>query len=122
VREQAQLEILADKLADTFPAIGDAPLSRALLTELAAGAPVTLASLSSATGRPPGVVRAALSRWPNVQYDDGGAVVAFNGLSLTPTPHRFCLPTRQLFTWCAWDTLFLPALSTCQHGSNRPAR
>jgi alkylmercury lyase len=108
--EPAQLEILANKLADTFPATSDAPLARALLTELAVGAPVTLASLSNATRRPTGVIRAALRRWPNVHYDDHGAVIAFSGLSLTPTAHRFCLPTGQLFTWCAWDTLFLPAL------------
>ena len=57
--EPVQLEILADNLANTFPAINDAPLARTLLTELAGGAPVTLAHLSSATRRPAGVVSAA---------------------------------------------------------------
>jgi hypothetical protein len=47
--ESAQLEILADKLAAAFPAADDAPLARALLGELAAGAPVTLAQLCAAT-------------------------------------------------------------------------
>ena len=39
-----------------------------------------------------------------------GRVIAFSGLSLRPTAHRFELAERELFTWCAWDTLFLPAL------------
>jgi alkylmercury lyase len=51
-------------------------------------------------------------------------VVAFSGLSLTPTEHRFEVAGRGLYTWCAWDTLFLPALldapanvrSTCPVG------
>ena len=37
-------------------------------------------------------------------------MVAFAGLSLTPTTHRFSVADRRLYTWCAWDTLFLPAM------------
>jgi alkylmercury lyase len=37
-------------------------------------------------------------------------VVAFGGLSILPTGHRFVIGDRTLYTWCAWDTLFLPAL------------
>ena len=54
--------------------------------------------------------RADGCRWPNVELDDHGRVVAFSGLSLTPTGHRFTVGGRQLYAWCAWDTLFLPAL------------
>ena len=32
------------------------------------------------------------------------------GLSLNQTPHRFTISGRRLFTWCAADTLVLPAL------------
>jgi alkylmercury lyase len=108
--EPEQLETLADTLAGTFPGADDAPLARALLTELASGAAVTPGQLVTASGRPERVVSAALGRWPDVHYDAHGAVVAFSGLSLKPTAHRFGLDGRQLFTWCAWDTLFLPAL------------
>ena len=52
----------------------------------------------------------ARSRRGNVELDDHGRVVAFSGLSLTPTAHRFTVAGRTLYTWCAWDTLFLPAL------------
>ncbi|MGQ0658633.1 MAG: organomercurial lyase, partial [Chromatiales bacterium] len=39
-----------------------------------------------------------------------GAVTAFWGLTLSTTKHRFRVGRTQLHTWCAWDTLFLPAL------------
>jgi alkylmercury lyase len=32
------------------------------------------------------------------------------GLTLRPTPHRFEVDGRTLFTWCALDTLVFPAL------------
>ena len=34
----------------------------------------------------------------------------FSGLTLTSTTHSFEVRGQQLHTWCAWDTLFLPAL------------
>ena len=42
------------------------------------------------------------------ELDD--TLVGILGLSLRETPHRFTLAGRQLFTWCAADTLFLPSL------------
>jgi alkylmercury lyase len=98
-----EIETLAESLAGTFPACDDAPLARAVLRELAQGRPVSISNLDP---RAP----AALARWPNVMYDDEGRVVALSGLSLTPTAHRFTVGGRDLYTWCAWDTLFLPAM------------
>jgi alkylmercury lyase len=107
--EPASLPMLADGLAGTFPAADDAPLARALLALLARGEPVTEAQLTAVADRSPGDVSAALARWPNV-HRDGRGVVAFGGLSLRPTQHRFEVAGRELFTWCAWDALFLPSL------------
>jgi alkylmercury lyase len=104
------LDSLADSLASTFPAADDAPLARALLALLARGDAVTDEQLASNAGRSIADVTTALEAWPNVQRDERGAVVAFSGLSLRPTAHRFEVGGRCLFTWCAWDTLFLPAL------------
>jgi alkylmercury lyase len=97
------LEPLAESLAGTFPACDDAPLARALLRVLAQGRPVSISTVDPSAP-------AVLARWPNVMYDDEGRVVAFSGLSLTPTAHRFTVGGRDLYTWCAWDTLFLPAM------------
>jgi alkylmercury lyase len=103
------LATLAESLASTFPCCDDAPLARALLHELAKGDPVAPAALAART-RDRREVTQAVARWPNVQLDDHGRVQAFGGLSLIPTQHRFEVAGRQLYTWCAWDTLFLPAL------------
>jgi alkylmercury lyase len=97
------LDRLAEALAGTFPGCEDAPLALALLRELATGEPVVASALGERA-------EAVIARWPNVDYDDDGSVVAFSGLSLTPTAHRFAVGGRQLYTWCAWDTLFLPAM------------
>ena len=106
----APLDALADGLAGTFPAADDAPLARALLVLLARGEPVTEAQLAAESHRPAREVADTLANWPNVHRDGHGAVVAFGGLSLRPTKHRFRVAGQELFTWCAWDTLFLPAL------------
>jgi alkylmercury lyase len=97
------LDTLAESLAGTFPGCEDAPLATALLRELAAGEPVVVSTLGDQAGT-------VLARWPNVDYDDDGRVVAFSGLSIGPTAHRFTVGGRLLYTWCAWDTLFLPAM------------
>jgi alkylmercury lyase len=104
------LPILADSLASTFPCCDDAPLTLALLDELANGEPVSVSRLAGAVQRREAHLTAALDRWPNVHFDHQGRVVAFAGLSLTPTEHRFEVAGRMLYTWCAWDALFLPAL------------
>lgn len=99
---------LADSLAGTFPGCEDAPLALALLRELMLGEPVAASALA-AVGETADV-EASLVRWPNLERDGHGRVVAFGGLSLHPTAHSFEVAGRRLYTWCAWDTLFLPAL------------
>jgi alkylmercury lyase len=48
--------------------------------------------------------------WPGVYYDGEQRVIGYWGLSLAPTRHRLRISGRELFAWCAWDTLFLPAV------------
>jgi alkylmercury lyase len=45
-----------------------------------------------------------------VYTDEQGRVVGFWGLSIRPMPHRLTVNGRDLYAWCAWDTLFLPEL------------
>jgi alkylmercury lyase len=104
------LEALAESLAGTFPGSDDGPLARALLRQLTQGQPVSAETLAACTGRDEHDVTATLARWPNVHRDEQGRVAAFGGLSVRPTKHRFDVGVRRLYTWCAWDTLLLPAL------------
>jgi alkylmercury lyase len=80
-----------------------------LLRLLAAGEPVSIERLARAMGRTPAQVTQALQTLPSIEYDAVGNIVGA-GLTLNPTPHQFSINGRTLYTWCALDTLFFPAL------------
>jgi alkylmercury lyase len=44
------------------------------------------------------------------EFDEDGNLVGIAGLSQKKHSHRFEVNGHILSTWCAWDTLFLPAL------------
>jgi len=62
-----------------------------------------------ATGRTAAEVRHALAGLPDTEYDEQGRIIG-SGLTLRPTPHRFEIDGRQLYTWCALDTLVFPTI------------
>jgi alkylmercury lyase len=72
--------------------------------------PVELERLAAHAGLPDPEVRALLASWHGVHCDEAARVLAFQGLSVVEAPHRFRIGGRELYTWCAWDTLFLPEL------------
>lgn len=82
----------------------------ALYRQLAEGSPVSVAALAERCGLPAGRTAELLDRWPEVFRDGDGRVIAFGGLSLAGTKHAFDVDGQRLYTWCAWDSLFLPEL------------
>lgn len=52
---------------------------------------------------------ALLRGFPPLEWGQGETVVGL-GLPLNPTPHRFEVHGRQLYTWCALDALIIPRL------------
>jgi len=109
------LETVADYLrTELFPDID--PLSQRVLLGLyrlvAQGTPVTIDKLGTTLSINNGAVASILkSVEPSrLQFDEAGGIVAFTGLSQAPTNHRFVFGDRELYTWCAFDTLFLPQL------------
>jgi alkylmercury lyase len=106
----ADLGRMARALAGTFPGREDSGRAIALLRALALGRPVSVTALASVVSRDAANGAATLARWPNVEWDSKGDIVAFGGLTLRATAHQFVVDGRQLHCWCAWDTLFLPAL------------
>ncbi len=107
----ARLDQLAARLATALtPGPNEAfTLFRSLLQLLVRGQPVAPDEIAVAAGRPLHEVRALLHRQPGIEWDDVGRVVGL-GLTLLPTPHRFEVEGRTLFTWCALDALLFPAL------------
>ncbi len=90
-------------------------LWRPLLELIAEGRPVGLDRIAAVTGRTETEIRAALAAMPDTEYDAAGQVVGA-GLTQHPTPHRFEVDDRVLYTWCALDTLIFPTVL------DRPAR
>ena len=88
---------------------------RAMLTLyrlVAEGEPVSVERLAVKLGLDDNAVRSLLGRLPpsTYQYDEPGRIIGFGGLSQSPTRHRFTVGGRGLYTWCAFDGLFLPEL------------
>jgi alkylmercury lyase len=112
-------ENFSDRLVASVVQAGSARttpgLYRELLRLLSVGEPVTIAELAAAAGIPADRVERAVAGWNDTEYDERGRIVGW-GLTLRPTPHRFNIDGRQLYTWCALDTLFFPAVI------GRPAR
>jgi alkylmercury lyase len=84
--------------------------SVALYRLLGNGAPATRDQLGAACGISREQVAQLLLEFPptTVTLDACAAVIAFGGLSLSPTPHRFFTHEAKLHTWCVFDALFLP--------------
>jgi alkylmercury lyase len=102
---------LADQLSRCAqdPSDSERRLQLALLRLLAEGRPVEPTRLVAKAGVPAADMVERLGRRWGVRTD-AGRVVGFQGLSVVETRHRLELDGRTLFTWCAWDTLFLPEL------------
>jgi alkylmercury lyase len=76
---------------------------------LAEGAPASVEEIADAAGLSREAAVAFVGEMPGVaRFDSKGQIVGFLGLSLTATPHRMVMNGVMLYTWCAWDSLFLP--------------
>ncbi|MDI3313371.1 MAG: organomercurial lyase MerB [Mycobacterium sp.] len=102
---------LIDKLFGTPGAVGAAnawQLMRVALRLLAVGEPITGAQLAAAAGvSETDLERAIAGR--DIEYDEQHRIVGW-GLTRNPTPHKFSVDGKQLYTWCAPDTLIFPAV------------
>jgi alkylmercury lyase len=84
-----------------------------LYDELARGAPVDAAQLALALGVSTSESQRLLERDALKRFaycDDRGRVIGFGGLATAPMHHAFEVDDRALWTWCAWDSLFIPEI------------
>lgn len=98
-----------------FPVLSpeDQRASIVLLRELARGEVVTISQLARALAAPfdtaEGLVKAsALS--PFIYADEAGRIQGFFGLSVAHTHHQLVVNGHTFWTWCAFDSLFIPEL------------
>ena len=103
---------LADDLLSSLPVVS--PEARdigvALYRLLAGGVPVSSEQLARDVGRNHADVTRVLKELQGLVYFDGERIVGFGGLAVQPMTHRLLVDGRQLYTWCAWDSLFITHL------------
>ena len=127
VRESAEASLSADEIACALfhglrGSLHDARLYVAAKRLLARGRAVAPLAIAKVLEQPLQDVLDGLERVPSIERDPEGNLLGW-GLTLEPTPHRIELEGIELFAWCAFDTLFFPALlgrtatvhSTCPH-------
>lgn len=101
-----------DRLASMFPA-QDRTASRialAIYRRLAVSDRATVQDIATVAEVSTEQVARQIEAWPAVYRDEDGAVIGFWGLTGYPMSHRFTVGGHDRFTWCAWDTLFIPEL------------
>lgn len=87
------------------------PLCVQIMRLLVKGRPVSPEQIASTGSFPFNEAATHLSDFQNMgmaELDDTGLIAMV--LSLKPTEHHFRVNGKSLFTWCAIDTLFLPAV------------
>lgn len=109
------LEQYWTRLADELPQFSPEEQRTAvtLYRELAKGQAVDAAQLGRALGVPAAKAHALLGQDSIKAFiypDDQGRVLGFGGLAAAEMQHRFEVDGRKLWTWCAWDSLFIPEI------------
>lgn len=101
-----------------FPA--GSKLSQTILLHLyrllAAGQPVEVSALAQSLALEVPLVQSALKQLPpsHIVYNKTGGITAYRGLDLNKSRHRIIVNDKTLYTWCAFDSLFLPELLKCE--------
>ena len=109
------LSVLASDLRARLPTMTgeEQRLGLEIYRQLAQGEPVPRSSFAEALELAAHVVDELLGH-PNLKCltyaDNDGRIIGFGGLAVQEMPHRFNVDGRALYTWCAWDSLFIPAI------------
>jgi len=113
--QDAPIVNLASELLTRLPTMNEEEkrVGLEIYRQLALGQPVQRAGLAEALHLPPAAVEEVLehANLRSLTYTDAeGRILGFGGLAIQEMPHRFTIAGRTLYTWCAWDSLFIPVI------------
>lgn len=77
---------------------------------LSLGKPVSIETFADNINLNTDETEKLLASWTGVSFDDEHRINAFWGVSTSATSHSFQLNDQTLYTWCAWDLLFVPVI------------
>jgi alkylmercury lyase len=97
---------------DLFPKLSgqDQRIAVETFRQLAEGLPVPRSAIAHRLKLSGEDVDAFLKSSWDVYCDDANRIIGYSGLSLKKTAHRFTIDGKTLYTWCAWDSLFIPQI------------
>jgi alkylmercury lyase len=106
------LEEISATVVNLFPKLNkqEQIVSVQLYRLLAGGQPVSRERLAETLHIPIEAINTILDQWWGIYYDEHSNIIGYWGLALPKMPHRFDLDGRTIYTWCAWDTLFIPQI------------
>jgi len=109
---KTEIEEIEKLLIERFPKFNQTEqrISVGLVRLLALGEPVEHEKLAIELGLSKDEIEKFLKHWSGAYHDEQGRVIGFSGLAISEMKHRFEVDGKHLFTWCAWDSLFLPAV------------
>ncbi len=117
---------LASELLTRLPTMNEEEkrVGLEIYRQLALGQPVQRAGLAEALHQPLAAVEEMLghTNLKSLTYADAeGQILGFGGLAIREMPHRFTIAGRTLYTWCAWDSLFIPVVLGVEAEVDSPA-
>jgi len=115
VLRSVNLKSLGSELLTRLPTMTEEErrLGLEIYRQLARGEPVLKPKLAGALQISDQAVDDLLghSNLKSLTYiDHDGQIIGFGGLAVREMPHRFKVDGRTLYTWCAWDSLFIPVI------------
>ncbi len=107
-----ELVQLSQHFVEAFPVMDRSQqlLALNLYRMLAQGNPVSTAQLVKENDYDFDDAQHILDNWPDVFFDDNHNVIGFLGITIQAMPHHMLVNDTMVYTWCAWDALFIPEL------------
>lgn len=107
---------LVDKFLGAFPAEyvelseEKQQISAKIYNLLSEGNPVSIEEIANSLGMKMNEVERITDKWAGIYFNDEGNIIGYWGLTIKKMGHKFRIGDKTLYTWCAWDTLFIPQI------------
>ena len=103
-------QALEQLFIQAFPALDTQAQQQGLqlYQQLAKGKAISVTELAKLWSLTETHTKELLDSWTGVAFDQDQAIKGFWGVDTEATSHCFYLNDTQLYTWCAWDLLFMP--------------
>jgi len=104
--------ILEQLFIQAFPSVDKTGQQQAmqLYQLLAEGSSVSIDQIAKKINQSPQETEQLLATWTGVSINEQQLIDGFWGVSTKETSHQFSINQKTLYTWCAWDLLFMPVI------------